>query len=176
MNRAIVTFTFFLFGISCFAQTEIRGKVLDNKNRNPIVAATVILHPVGLQDILTYGTTGEDGSFVLNKAVLPETVVISVRSMNTEPFSIKIKSNIEFVELTVTEKTIALNEVIVKPAKIRQIGDTLNYSVSSFVDVTDKSIGDVLKKLPGIQVLSTGQFLYQIIDISIFYIEGLDML
>ncbi|NMA24013.1 MAG: carboxypeptidase-like regulatory domain-containing protein, partial [Spirochaetales bacterium] len=161
MNRAIVTFTFFLFGISCFAQTEIRGKVLDNKNRNPIVAATVILHPVGLQDILTYGTTGEDGSFVLNKAVLPDTVVISVRSMNTEPFSIKIKSNIEFVELTVTEKTIALNEVIVKPAKIRQIGDTLNYSVSSFVDVTDKSIGDVLKKLPGIQVLSTGQILYQ---------------
>ena len=47
---------------------------------------------------------------------------------------------------------------------------------SSFVDVTDKSIGDVLKKLPGIQVLSTGQILYQNKAISKFYIEGLDML
>ena len=176
MNRAIVTFTFFLFGISCYAQTEIKGKVLDNKKRNPIVAATVILHPVGLQDILTYGTTGEDGSFVLKKAGLPDTVVISVRSMNTEPFSKIIKSNIDFVELNVTEKAIALNEVIVKPVKIRQKGDTLNYSVSSFVDVTDKSIGDVLKKLPGIQVLSSGKILYQNKAISKFYIEGLDML
>ena len=104
MNRAIVTFTFFLFGISCYAQTEIKGKVLDNEKRNPIVAATVIIHPVGLQDILTYGTTGEDGSFVLKKAGLPDTVVISVRSMNTEPFSKIIKSNIDFVELNVTEK------------------------------------------------------------------------
>jgi len=48
--------------------------------------------------------------------------------------------------------------------------------VGSFLDETDRSIGDVLKKLPGIQVLSSGQILYQNKPISKFYVEGLDLL
>lgn len=44
------------------------------------------------------------------------------------------------------------------------------------MDETDRSIGDVLKKLPGVQVLSSGQILYQNKAISKFYVEGLDLL
>src|SRR5690554_4852077 len=56
------------------------------------------------------------------------------------------------------------------------MGDTINYSVLSFIDETDRSIGDVLKKLPGVQVLSSGKILYQNKEISKFYVEGLDLL
>src|SRR5690606_2254708 len=80
------------------------------------------------------------------------------------------------VEFLVTEKTMELKEVIVKAPKIRQLGDTIVYDVASFTNEIDRSIGDVLKKLPGIKVMSSGQILYQNKPISKFYIEGLDLL
>ena len=67
----------------------------------------------------------------------------------------------EPVEFLVAEKTMELKEVVVKAPKVRQLGDTIHYDVASFMDETDRTIGDVLKKLPGVQVLSSGQILYQ---------------
>jgi len=45
-----------------------------------------------------------------------------------------------------------LPEVTVKMKPIRQVGDTLNYNVSSFRGKDDHYLVDVLKKLPGIEV------------------------
>ena len=47
-------------------------------------------------------------------------------------------------------KNIRLKEVTVKAKKIRQRGDTLIYQVATFAKDGDRSIGDVLKKMPGI--------------------------
>ena len=160
---------------SLHAQKEIKGRVL-NSERKPLPAATVIMHPVGSQSILTYTMTDEDGTFILKSNDMPDSVTVFVRAMTIESQSKSVKSDVGFVEFIVKEKTVQLKEVIVNAPKIRQTGDTLNYSVSSFLDETDRSIGDVLKKLPGIQVLSTGQILYQNKEISKFYVEGLDLL
>ena len=65
-------------------------------------------------------------------------------------------------------KDIQLKEVTVKAKKIRQRGDTLIYQVATFAKDGDRSIGDVLKKMPGIQVNGT--------PINKFYIEGKDLL
>lgn len=170
--------TLLLIGMCAFslhAQKEIKGRVL-NSERKPLPAVTVILHPVGSQSILTYTMTDEDGTFILKSNSLPDSVTVSVRAMTIESQSKSIKSDIGFVEFVVKEKTMELKEVIVQAPKIRQLGDTIHYDVASFLDETDRSIGDVLKKLPGIQVLSSGQILYQNKEISKFYVEGLDLL
>jgi len=159
-----------------FAQKEIKGRVLDSETLKPVPTVTVTMYPVGSQSILTYTMTDEDGTFILKSNDMPDSVTVSVRAMTIESQSKSIKSDIGFVEFVVKEKAIELKEVIVDAPKIRQTGDTLNYYVSSFLDETDRSIGDVLKKLPGIQVLSTGQILYQNKEISKFYVEGLDLL
>ena len=161
--------------ISLLAQKEIKGRVL-NSEQEPLAAVTVTLHPVGSQSILTYAMTAGDGTFTLKSNNVPDSVTVSVRAMTIESQSKSIKSDVGFVEFVVKEKTTELKEIIVQAPKIRQTGDTLNYSVSSFLDETDRSIGDVLKKLPGIQVLSSGQILYQNKEISKFYVEGLDLL
>ena len=168
-------FIFFFFMISLLAQKEIKGRVL-NSEQEPLAAVTVTLHPVGSQSILTYAMTAGDGTFTLKSNNVPDSVTVSVRAMTIESQSKSIKSDVGFVEFVVKEKTTELKEIIVQAPKIRQTGDTLNYSVSSFLDETDRSIGDVLKKLPGIQVLSSGQILYQNKEISKFYVEGLDLL
>lgn len=63
-----------------------------------------------------------------------------------------------------------------KGTKIREAGDTLIYTVSAFADVQDKTIGDVLQKMPGIDVSATGKISYNGVSINKFYIEGRDLL
>ncbi len=169
---------FFLAGnvLSTFAQQEITGRVLNSQTREPVVSANVTVHPVGSSSILTYGITEADGTFILKGKDLPDSVALTVSAMTIERQSKTIKSDASPVEFLVTEKMMELQEVIIDAPKIRQLGDTIHYDVASFLDETDRSIGDVLEKLPGVQVLSSGQILYQNKEISKFYIEGLDLL
>ncbi len=167
---------FSIVSLSAFSQQEIAGRVLHAKTRKPIVAATLTLHPVGSASILSYAVTSDEGTFKLKSTKMPDSVTIVVSAMTIERQAKTVKSNISVVDFMVNEKSMELNEVIVKAPKIRQMGDTIHYNVASFSDETDRSIGDVLRKLPGVQVLSTGQVMYQNKEISKFYIEGLDLL
>lgn len=177
-NRLILFISFFLLFLNttAFAQKEIRGRVLDQQTHEPVVSATVTLHPISSPSILSYSMTSADGTFTLRSDNMPDSVEITVKAMTIESQTKRVKSNTEFVEFVVKEKLMELKELIVKAPKIRQTGDTIRYDVSAFTDETDRSIGDVLKKLPGIQVLSSGQILYQNKAISKFYVEGLDLL
>ena len=69
-----------------------------------------------------------------------------------------------------------LKEVTVKAKKIWEQGDTIVYNVGSFAQDHDRSIGDVLKRMPGINVEESGKIKYQGEDINKFYIEGSDLL
>ncbi|MDE5858029.1 MAG: hypothetical protein K2H32_06710, partial [Muribaculaceae bacterium] len=72
--------------------------------------------------------------------------------------------------------TTLLKEVTVKADRIREQGDTITYNVGTFAQQQDRSIGDVLKRMPGISVESSGKIQYQGEDINKFYIEGSDLL
>lgn len=74
------------------------------------------------------------------------------------------------------EEPFTLKEVTIKALPIKTKGDTIIYNVSSFRSNSDRSVEDIIKKLPGIVVESTGQILYKGEGINKFYIEGLDML
>ena len=80
------------------------------------------------------------------------------------------------VDFEIEEKPIELTSVRIVAPKIRQTGDTIIYSVDAFKDQNDRVIGDVLKKLPGIEVSPLGQIKYQGEAINKFYIEGMDLL
>ena len=60
--------------------------------------------------------------------------------------------------------------------KIGQRGDTITYNVASFANKQDRTIGDVLKKMPGIEVKEDGKIYYNGRGINKFYIEGRDLL
>ncbi len=178
MKRIILLLlaSFFIFQIT-LGQSVIRGSVVIESSREPVDAATVTLHPKGSTKIFAHTLTGQDGTFALQiRHALPDTVTINVRSMNIKTHSKTIVSSISYVEFLVKEEIRELKEVIVKMPKVKQLGDTISYHVGSFIDGTDRSIGDVLKKLPGVQVLSSGEILYQNKPISQFYIEGMDLL
>lgn len=175
--RHFLPFLFWL--VACyplFAQQAIKGKVIYDKTQESVVSAAVMVYPVGSEDILVYTMTTADGTFTIKSEQLPDTVVISVRAMTIESLSETVSRHTSFLELRAKEKQTELKEVVVKAPKIRQAGDTINYSVASFIDPTDRSIADILKKLPGVQLLSSGQILYQNKEITKFYVEGMDLL
>lgn len=72
--------------------------------------------------------------------------------------------------------TLELKEVIVTAKKIRQSGDTISYSAATYRGKNDKTLEDLLRKMPGIEIKSDGQITYNGQWINEFYIEGLDML
>lgn len=69
-----------------------------------------------------------------------------------------------------------LKEVVVTAKKIRQSGDTISYSAATYRSKNDKTLEDLLRKMPGIEVKADGQITYNGQWINEFYIEGLDML
>lgn len=170
-------FVLSVISLNLTAQKSISGYVKEEKNGRPIGNATVVLTPKGQQQVLAFTQTRENGYYELKAGNLPDSVTVSVRSMNILSRSKTIDTRqILQLDFEVSMKTTALKEVIVKAPKIRQKGDTLTYSVVQFADATDRTIADVLKKMPGIQVTPSGQILYQNKAISKFYIEGLDLL
>src|SRR5690606_17251597 len=82
----------------------------------------------------------------------------------------------QILNFELSETDIELKEVQVKALPIHQKGDTIHYAVNAFKDQKDRSISDVLKKLPGIEVEANGRILYQGSPIQKYYIEGLDLL
>lgn len=69
-----------------------------------------------------------------------------------------------------------MKDVVIKAPRITTQGDTINYRVSAFQQQNDLSIGQVLKRLPGITVSDIGQISYKGVPIKNFYIEGLDLM
>ena len=65
-----------------------------------------------------------------------------------------------------------LKEVIVTAKKIRQSGDTISYSAATYRGKNDKTLEDLLRKMPGIEVKADGQITYNGQWINEFYIEG----
>lgn len=72
-----------------------------------------------------------------------------------------------------------LAEVVVKGRKKPRIvsaGDTLSYGVNDFKSQADRTIADVIRRLPGIEVNANGMIYFRGRPISNFYIEGDDLL
>lgn len=74
------------------------------------------------------------------------------------------------------DKPYSIGEVVVKGEPITRQNDTLTYHVESFRQKEDYSIEDVLKRMPGIEVMPSGQILYQGNSINKLNIEGMDLM
>lgn len=74
------------------------------------------------------------------------------------------------------QDAINIKEVEVKSRRLQQKSDTLIYSVAGFRQKQDRSIADVIAKMPGLEVSDKGMITYQGKPINKFYIEGLDLM
>lgn len=157
------------------SQTVITGNVTESQTRTPVDAANVMIKsPEG--KILAFATTDTKGHFSLKISKPTEGMTVNVTVLGYKPYSQKIANESAELEIRLETGFNKLQEVVVRSNKIRERGDTVIYNVGSFARKQDKTIGDVIKRMPGLDVENNGRITYQGVDINKFYIEGSDLL
>ena len=165
----------FLFPLSVWAQeTEVVFKGIVT-NTEGIGIANVLCKALSATDsLLAYGITQSNGQFHLQYKKNANNLTFSKMGYATQIISVQKDKYYYTVQLE--KKPYELNEVVVKAAPITRKKDTLDYNVESFRQKEDYSIEDVLKRMPGIEVTTSGQILYQGSSINKLNIEGLDLM
>ena len=141
-----------------------------------VVGALVTMLQPADSSIVAYTTTDKQGFYNLKATTQLSEVLLSISGFNIKRKTIRIKAHSQRFDFHVEEENRILREVVVKSQKLWGNRDTLNYLVSAYTRGKDRSIGDVLKKLPGITIEDNGVIKYQGNPINHFYIENLDML
>ena len=174
MNRVITYLIFLFFAVSAEAQVNVSGTVVDKDSNEPLTGASVIVKGADGK-IKKYATSKGNGGFAMS---LPSVTGcrLEVSMMSFAKKTIPLDSVSFPLTVQLEPGTTLLKEVTVKADRIREQGDTITYNVGSFAQQQDRSIGDVLKRMPGINVENSGKIQYQGEDINKFYIEGSDLL
>lgn len=163
-----------IMSLTTVAQVNVSGFVIGKENDEPLTGASVIVKGADGK-IKKFASSKSDGGFSMT---MPSVTGcrLEVTMMSFAKQSIPLDS-VDFPLTVYMEPgTTLLKEVTVKADRIREQGDTITYNVGSFVQQQDRSIGDVLKRMPGIDVANNGKIQYQGDDINKFYIEGSDLL
>lgn len=175
MKQILMLFLTCSISLNSFTQTKISG-LLRTENRQPISGASVTITLFDSEDILNYDISDDKGYFSISLNTKVDTLLLSVRSMGFKTIVRTIDNRTQTLNFVLDENITELKEVVIKPNAITKRRDTINYSVNTFTKREDRTIADVLKNMPGIEVLSDGKILYQGKPINKYYIEGLDLL
>ena len=176
MKRTTVILLLFVVGLlSAFPQTVITGTVRD-KQKEPVPFVTVTMQAKGKSAIVGFASTDEAGRYRLTFDGTADSLTVAVRGMMIETTTRTVPNRSTTLDFTVAEKENQLKEVKVTATPVRRSNDTLTYVVGSYAGQSDRTIEDVLKKMPGIDVSASGAITYNGKAINKFYIEDLDML
>lgn len=175
MKRILVLLIIMLVPLVAMAQSSVSGTVVEKEGSLPVISANIIIKNANGK-IIAFTATDEDGHFSMNIESLPESSTINVTKVGLKTYTAPLKVGSTPLVIRMEEGTVMLTDVMVKAERIRESGDTVSYIVNSFAQEQDRSIGDVLKRMPGIDVEKNGMIKYQGIDINKFYIEGSDLL
>ena len=175
MGRIICILSFLLMTCSALAQKEVAGRLTDKQTGEALVGANVMVKNAEGK-LVKFATTREDGTFLIKLSAWNQGMTIHVSMIGMKTYTAPLSEEMTKLDIRMEEDTQELKEVIVKAGRIRESGDTVTYRVSGFAQKQDRSIGDVLQRMPGIDVASNGKIQYQGVDINKFYIEGSDLL
>ncbi|MFD1771238.1 carboxypeptidase-like regulatory domain-containing protein [Sphingobacterium suaedae] len=158
------------------AQDRITGFVLDKKTAKPIPSASINIKSADGK-IRSFRVTDKNGAFSVELNASYANCLLEINHLGYERYQQAFSNQLEHLRIELTPQTILLEGVTVKSKpKAYRLGDTLTYDVGSFATQEDRSIGDVIKRLPGMEVSDNGQIKYQGKSITNFYIDGDDLL
>lgn len=174
MLKYIIAFFSAILALYTQAQTVIEGSVLNAKGM--AVDAFVTVAPKNSGNILGYADTDEKGYYRLEFRSTADSVTVTAAGMGIGNYVKVVKNSSQRVDFQVIEQSVQLEEVSVRAKKILQSGDTLSYLVGAYRQQGDRVIGDVLKRMPGIEVSDNGAIKYNGKAIKKFYVEEMDLL
>lgn len=164
-----------LLGQIVMAQTTITGTITDQQSE-AIESVSVMLKDKNTKAITSVAFTDAKGKYTLKTGSKPDSLWIEVSRLGYKT-QLKLTLNkSKEINFILEEGEFELAAIKVKAPPIRRKGDTLSYSVEQFQRESDKSIGDVLQRLPGVSKDAQGDITYQGEKINRYYVEDLDLL
>ncbi|HKG05905.1 MAG TPA: hypothetical protein VKB19_05570, partial [Pedobacter sp.] len=157
-------------------QTVITGTAKSADDSKPLAGLSITIKPKASANLLTYALTDHKGSYQLTFKSPADSVVITLSGLNVKKQVAIYANKSRSLHFSVTHEDIVLKEVKVKPPAIRRLDDTLNYAVDHFTGKNDRTIGEVLRKMPGIKIADDGSISYNDKAINRFYIDDHDLL
>ena len=146
-----------------YAQTEIRGRVLDEADQTALTNATIMLLQAKDSILVGHTRAGEDGQFKLATTdTIPYLLLVSYPKYGDYFKQLEGGGDAHLGDVQLTSISHLIEEVIVTgriPVVIK--GDTTEYDASSFVVEKNAKVEDLLKVLPGISVDADGKITAQ---------------
>ncbi len=158
-----------------FTQITISGRI-SSTNGNDIQGASITATPLDDTGSIAFAFSKKDGVYTIRIITSADSLNITVSKLNFLTQNRTIANENRRLDFMLEAGAHELKEVKIKPPPLRRMGDTLRYSVSEFASEADRTLSDVLRKLPGIEVDPNGAVLYQGKTINSYYVEGLDLM
>lgn len=172
----VIAISCFLWTLTSYSQTVLNGTVRDEDGEPVEMVIVSALNPAD-STIVSYASSNEHGEYSLsfNYDNLKK-LLLRITGFNVKKDFKTVENRSQRVDWICQEENILLKEIAVKAQKLWGSKDTLNYLVVAYTRDHDVTIGDVIKRLPGIDIKDDGSIHYQGIPISNFYIENMDAL
>ena len=177
--KVIFSSLFFLLTTAfCFSQSIVRGKIIEGSKKTPVFGVNILVKSPLDSTTIAFGFTNESGQFEIEFNSELDSVFLTINSMTIQKKQVVLSPNGIPVVIEVTSSSLDLKEFTIEGIKnpVTQRNDTISYDISGFSTVNDRVLSDVLKRLPGIEVMSNGMIQYQGRPLVKFYVEGLDLL
>ena len=177
MKHIVVVLLFCFCNSVVFSQVIVSGRLSSLDGSVPVGVNITIYPKNNLGNIIAYGFSDNKGSFRIIVKHSQDSIVLALKSMAYTDTLLFLANRSQDLSIMLESKVYTIPEVSVRAyIPIRQKGDTTVYSVESFAQQKDFSVGDVIKKMPGFEVSESGTISYQGRNIQKYYIEGLDLL
>ncbi|NIK73114.1 hypothetical protein FHS56_000600 [Thermonema lapsum] len=160
------------------AQRSIEGVVQDTAAQ-PLPYANVLLTDSTGQRIYAHSITDEAGRFMLSIA---DSLKHAWLEFSFYGYATRRLSLAAFEQLPpprtvrLSEAPLQIREVKIEDRPVEIRSDTVVYDLNQFLEKQDISLEEVLRRMPGIEVLDNGTIRYKGKAINRFYVEGLNLL
>lgn len=175
MKKNISFFLMLFLSVLTFAQKTVSGKITDEDGA-AIPSASVTIEEPGKDAILAYGITNSKGEYKVTFTSSEPNVDLKVKAFNQKPLTRQISNSDQTLNFKMDSEATEIKEVQLKTKMITARGDTISYDLKAFDSKNDRTLADVMKKIPGIEVNTDGTILYQGNAINKFYVNGKDLM
>lgn len=163
------------FSMIVFAQKTVTGIITDADGK-ALASASVTIEEPGKNAILAYGISNAKGEYKVTFNSSESNLDLKIKAFNQKSITQSIKNDDQKLNFSLDSQATEIQEVRLKTKLITKKGDTIAYDLKSFENKNDRTLADVLKKIPGIEVNKDGTVLYQGEAINKFYVNGKDLM
>lgn len=175
MKTKFLIFLLFCCSVITFAQKTISGKI-KNSDGEFVPSASVTVEEKGKDAIIAYAITNSKGEYKVTFTSAESDVDLKIKAFNHKPVTRSVQNTSQNLDFTLDTEATEIKEIQLKTRLITKRGDTISYDIQSFDSKNDRTLADVLKRMPGIEVNKDGSILYQGQPLSKFYVNGKDLM